>query len=201
MQDTEKTIQILLNGGVGVLPTDTIYGLVARALDQKAVDRVYKIKKRTPTKPFIILIADVKDLQLFEITPSVLSCNYYGKDKKDSLNDLVWPGPVSVVLPCNSPRFAYLRADSNTLAFRVPDDENLRLILRKTGPLIAPSANPEGFSPAKTIEEAKEYFADTVDFYNDGGVLDIQPSTLITIKNNKVVILRQGKGIIPDSLL
>ena len=65
-------------------------------------------------------------------------------------------------------------------------------LTRKTGPLVAPSANLEGKEPAKTIEQAKEYFGDNVDFYVDTGQLESKPSTLIKIVDENNMILRQG---------
>jgi L-threonylcarbamoyladenylate synthase len=65
-------------------------------------------------------------------------------------------------------------------------------LLKKAGPLVAPSANPEGMEPAKTIKEAKEYFGERVDFYINGGKLLSPPSTLIEIKNKKIFIKRKG---------
>ncbi len=183
-----EAIQFLKNGGIGVLPTDTLYGLVARALDSKAVERVYQVRGRRPDKPCIILIADVSDLQKFGVAA-------------DLLVDQLWPGAVSIVLPCDNQEFSYLHRGTKTLAFRLPADEDLREFLRQTGPLIAPSANPEGQPPALTIEKAKEYFEDKVDFFEDGGLRGSHPSTLVEIKNGKVVVLRQGSFVIPKELL
>ena len=67
MKIPKRIIKILKEGGIGVLPTDTIYGLVGLALNKKTVDRIYRVRKREKTKPFIILISNVKDLELFNI--------------------------------------------------------------------------------------------------------------------------------------
>ena len=104
----------------------------------------------------------------------------------------VWPGKVSAILPCPSREFSYLHRGTKTLAFRLPKKGDLRELLKKTGPLAAPSANPEGLEPAKTVKEAKGYFGDAVDFYIDEGRLASLPSTLIAIENDRVVIKRQG---------
>jgi L-threonylcarbamoyladenylate synthase len=185
-------ITSLNNGGVGVLPTDTIYGVVASALNRDAVERLYRLKARTPTKPFIILIADSSDLEKFGIAVDRLT---------DSLINQLWPGPVSIILPCGKDEFLYLHRGTNTLAFRLPADEALRAFLRETGPLVAPSANPEGKEPATTKEEAEKYFGARVDFYIDAKPQVGPASTLVEIKNGKVVVLRQGSAIIPEELL
>jgi len=67
MKILKKIIKILKEGGIGVLPTDTIYGLVGSALNKETVEMIYKIRKREKTKPFIILISSPKDLKIFEI--------------------------------------------------------------------------------------------------------------------------------------
>ena len=99
--------------------------------------------------------------------------------------------PLSV-LDCSQKKFSYLHRGTKTLAFRLPKKENLRKLIQKTGPLLAPSANPEGLTPALTIAEAKKYFGNEVDFYVNVGKLNKKPSTLVRIKNGEVEILRQG---------
>ena len=165
----ENIAKILKCGGVGVLPTDTLYGLVGQAEDKKAVARIKKLKKRSAGKPFIILISWLKDLGRFGIRPD--------KKMSDFLKT-VWPGPVSVVF---SPK----------LAFRWPKNKSLTEIIKKTGPLVAPSANPEGLPPATTMAEAKNYFGDKIDFYLSANKkLSGKPSTLIKLRKGKIEILR-----------
>lgn len=167
------------------MPTDTIYGLVGSALSQRAVKRIYKVRKRNPKKPFIILISSIKDLSHFGIRLDV-------KTRKFLEN--LWPGPVSVILACTDKQFFCLHRGANSLAFRLPKPQWLRKFLKKTGPLAAPSANPEGFTPAKTVKEAKRYFGSSVDFYVDVGKLESLPSTLIEVKNGKIKVIRKGVG-------
>ncbi len=172
------------------MPTDTIYGLVGSALSKKTVTRIYFLKKRDLKKPLIILIPSISSLSLFGIELS--------KEEKNLLED-VWPGKVSVILPCLSKKFEYLHKGTKTLAFRVPDREFLVYMLKKTGPLVAPSANTEGKPPARNTTEAKKYFGKEVDFYLSGKSLLNKPSTLVRIKNGKFFVLRQGPGIVPKS--
>lgn len=179
-----KPIEILKAGGIGVMPTDTIYGLVGSALSKKTVERIYAVRQRKPEKPFIVLIGSIGDLKLFKIKVDNFSKRVLSK---------VWPGKVSVILPCRSKKFSYLHRGTKTLAFRLPADVRLRNLFKKTGPLVAPSANPEGLRPAKNIKEAKKYFAKKIDFYIGGKKPDKLPSTLIQIKNKNIVILRRGK--------
>lgn len=178
-------IETFKNGGIGVLPTDTIYGLAGSALNKKAVVRIYKVRRRNLKKPLIILIGSLADLKLFGIKLN---------DRIKNLLKKVWPGPVSVILPCPNKKFVYLHRSTKTLAFRLPKSKWLRQLLKKTGPLVALSANPEGLLPAKTILEAKKYFGNQVDFYFSAGRLESPTSTLISLKGGKITIIRSGRN-------
>jgi len=169
----EELIEILKKGGIGVLPTDTIYGLVGSAFSKKAVERIYEVKERKKDKPFIILISSFKDLRIFGVE---LPREAFTLLKK------IWPGRVSVIFPLKSKKFFYLHRGKNSLAFRLPKDRWLRNILKKIGLLVAPSANLEGEPPAETIKEAKKYFGNNVDFYFNKGKIKGRPSTILEIK-------------------
>ncbi len=176
----EKAASILKTGGIGVLATDTLYGVVGQALNQATVERIYSVKERTPTKPFIILISDPADVELFGINLT---------REEERILEQYWPGPVSVILDCFGPKFEYLHRDTHSLAFRLPAKPELTSLIARTGPLVAPSANPEGLTPAPSIDAARAYFGDTVDFYIGGPVGD-KPSKIIKITSGGVEILR-----------
>ncbi len=74
----------------------------------------------------------------------------------------------------------------------MPDKSELIELLKETGPLVAPSANPQGKPPAKTIDEAQAYFGDSVDHYEDAGVVEGEPSTIISFQNGEMTVIRQG---------
>lgn len=177
----KQEIKILKDGGLGVLLTDTLYGVVGRALDEKAVAKIYEIKGRNSKKPLIILISSVKDLKLFGVKVDV-------QDQKTLEN--FWPGPVSVVLSCPLKKFEYLHRGTKTLAFRLPCKKALVEAIKITGPLVAPSANPEGMPPAKNISQAKKYFAQSVDFYVRGGRPKGKPSQIVSLSNGVVTSIR-----------
>ena len=174
---------LIVNGKVGVIPTDTLYGLVGRAQDRETVERIYRLKGRQPNKPLIVLISSLDDLSKFKVKVNA-------KTKK--VLEKYWPGKVSVILPCPNQEFEYLHRGTKTLAFRLPDYPELTHLITQTGPLVAPSANPEGLPPAKNIKEAREYFGDEVDFYYAKGILKSLPSTLIEVRDGKIKVLREG---------
>lgn len=169
LANNRQLVEALHSGGVAVIRTDTLYGLVARADNEDACNYVYVLKKRRPTKSCIILIANPSDC--------------YG-DAEELSYDISHIHDIPTSFLISSPHApSWLLCANNDLAYRVPADEGLRELLRQTGPLIAPSANPEGAPPARTISEAKAYFGDDVDIYVDGGEvpLDINPSRLLRL--------------------
>jgi len=169
----EKLIKTLEENGVVVMPTDTLYGIVGRALNASVVDRIYTIRKRNTQKPCIILICDMEELKKFGI---ILT-----KTKQKEIEK--YKEPTSFIVDCENEKFKYLHRGINTLAFRIPVSQSLRNL---------PSANPEGLLPAKNIAEAKKYFGDLVNFYVDGGELTGKPSKIIKLhKDGSASIIRE----------
>lgn len=176
----KKTIK---SSGIAVIPTDTVYGIVGRADNKNTVERIYETRRRNPERPCIILVGDVSQIKDFSVALSNL--------QEEKIKEF-WPGPVSIIFDCFDEKFKYLHRGTNTLAFRLPQDLELREFLKESGPIIAPSANPEGYPTAKSIDEAKGYFGDAVDCYVDGGVRDGKPSKVIKIKDDGgVLIIRE----------
>jgi L-threonylcarbamoyladenylate synthase len=181
--DNPQIIELLRSGQIGVLPTDTIYGIHTSVFHPESVEKIYKIIKRDLDKPLIILISSLNDLAIFKIKLDPKTYNLLGK---------YWPGKISIILPVKEESLKYLHRGKKSLAFRIPADPHLKNFLEKTGPLVSTSANPQGAKPAKTIEEAEKYFGDQLDFYVNAGPLESEPSTLVEIKNAQPHILREG---------
>ncbi len=173
---------LLKEGAIGIIPTDTIYGICTSALKKDSVEKVYSLRKRNLKKPMIILISSLEDLKIFKIRLS--------KKQKEIIRK-IWPAKISIIFPCPYREFEYLHRGTKGLAFRLPKSKWLLEILKISGPLVAPSANFEGETPAKTIKEAKKYFGNKV-FYLDKGKLEGKSSTLIRFINDKIEILRKG---------
>jgi L-threonylcarbamoyladenylate synthase len=182
---SDATVQSLRKGELAVLPTDTMYGIVCAAPIREAVEKLYRARQRAPVKPCIILIADISDLREFGIVPSAVDIEVLKRH---------WPGKVSVVFDCpdENEKWEYLHRGMKTLAFRVPDDEELRNLLCTAGPLLAPSANKEGCLPAHTLAEAKDYFGDQVSVYVDGGYREGLSSTVARLRSGVWEVLREG---------
>ncbi len=189
MKTQWQTIADILNkDGVVIIPTDTLYGIVGRAFSKKAVERIYKIKGREKGKPCIVLITSFRELEQLGVQKMTPLNQWYLLLKK------IWPGAVSVVLPSSSAKWRYLHRGTGGIAFRMVGKKNRNLydLLQQTGPLVAPSANPQGLAPARTVKEAEMYFKNKVDAYIDGKLNDKSPSTLVSLLGSKPKILRQG---------
>lgn len=181
----KRLVELLAQGAVGVLPTDTVYGLVCDASNPDAVARLYRLKSRE-RKPGTVIAATTEQVR-------ALGVSEFFVQKAQSF----WPG-VSVVLPLGDDR-AYLHQGLGDIALRIVAQEDVKALLEKTGPLLTSSANLPSQPPANTIDEARAYFADTVDFYVDGRDLsDRQPSTLVCLREGSVEIVRQGSILVND---
>lgn len=178
--------KILKNNGIAVAATDTIYGILGSALNEDVVDRIYKLKGRDDDKKLITLIPSIESLTDFGVQLSEAEVQIVQK---------LWPGAVTIILQYSGEKAAamgYLHRGTNESGFRLPAKESLRELLKETGPLVAPSANPQGAEPARTIDEAKAYFGDLVDYYEDDGEVYGEASTMIELKEGKITVIRQG---------
>ena len=172
--------QLQQRGTVGVIPTDTVYGIVARAADEEAVARLYAIKHREG-KPGTVIAASLEQLEELGLKHRYLKAV-----------EQYWPGALSVVSPCGFD-LNYLHQGKLSLAVRIPDNTDIQALLKQTGPLLTSSANHPGEPTSTNVDQAKKYFGNEVDFYVDGGDLSAnQPSTIIRIVDDAVEVLRQG---------
>lgn len=175
----DQAIELIKNGSVGVMPTDTVYGLVADARNEAAVTRMYSLKNRE-RKPGTLIAASTDQLISLGVP----------QEQIDKVAEW-WPNSLSAVLIMNGNE--YLHQGVGDIAMRVVKDETICAVLQQTGPLITSSANLPAQPGATTLDEAINYFGDSVDFYVDGGVRDhFLPSTIIKPIGDEITILRQG---------
>lgn len=174
-------------GEIAIIPTDTVYGVVACAADLQAVARLYQLKRREG-KPGTLVAANINQLIDLGVERHYLT-----------VAEGLWPGAVSVIIACGKNLF-YLHQGTNSLAIRIPDDAKLLELLQQTGPLLTSSANQPGEPPATTIAEAKDYFGDQVDWYEDGGFVNREPSTVVKIVNNAIEVVRLGAVKFDESI-
>lgn len=167
---------LLRAGGVAVIPTETVYGIVGSATEPATVKRIQELKEQSPDKPFQMLIGSID--QAREL------CVPLGR-VAEKLMRLFWPGPLTLVLPAT---------EGGTVGLRLPDHADTRAILRQGQvPLVASSANPHTEEPARDAVRARAYFDGKVDLILDGGQSPGgTPSTVAKVDGNKVTILRAG---------
>lgn len=174
-----RLITTLIEGGLAVLRTDTIYGIVARADREASVERIFTLKQRSPDKPLIVLVASVADIPYIDLKA------------KTRYTQLSAEQPTSIVLPHPSAPI-WLTRGQGSVAYRVPQRADLRELIAHTGPLVAPSANPQGLIPAANIHEAIGYFGNTIDIYVDSGDVprDTPPSRIVELRADELRIIR-----------
>ena len=186
----EKIIKVLANGGLVVMRSDTVYGIFASALNERAVEKLHSVRERDLGRGFIVLVDSIK----------TVACMVQLNDEINKRLATIWRAnsSTSVILPADELKETWLadtRESKPTICFRMPNDENLRKLLAKTGPLCAPSANTPGQPPARNITEARAYFGDAVNLYVDGGECDnVAPSRIITFDDNHQIITIRSDG-------
>ena len=179
----EKIKQELEKGGAVVLPTETVYGLFAKALDEKAVDHVYKLKRRPRDKALNLNVASLGDILNFS------------KNQPPYLQKLVesfLPGPLTIILEANDKVPYWVNSDLTTVGFRMPSHPVTLELIREFGPLIGPSANISGQDSGVTYKEILQDFNQNVLGLEDDAFLTGKDSTIIDLSGSKVKILRQG---------
>ncbi len=171
----DKTAQIadlLLAGNIGVLPTDTVYGLHCLAQDITLRQEIIDLKGRDAKMPMITLISSIAQLANYDLA--------IGKFEQTAIATY-WPGPNTLIFKTST---------GETLSFRLPANPFLTDILNRTGPLISTSANLHGKPHATTIQQAQDYFGAKVDFYVDGGELTNAPSSVYKVYDGVLEKLR-----------
>jgi L-threonylcarbamoyladenylate synthase len=184
LNDWNEAASRLMAGEIGVLPTDTLYGIVGAATKPAVVERIYDLRQRERDKALIVLLADAADLALFKAKIG---------DRAQELFDRSWPGPVSMIVPVLAPEWRHVHRGLDGIAFRVPAKPELRALLKQVGPVVAPSANLAGEMPALTVDEAYAYFGDNV-FYLDEGRIEGSPSALVDTRLDPPRVLRPAPG-------
>lgn len=194
----QDIIDTLNRGDLVVMKSDTIYGIFARALSKESVQKLHHVRNRSVEQGFIVLVDSV------ETVAGIVSL----RPKVQARLTGIWSAnfATSVILSSKGSKVPWLadtRSGKPTICFRVPHNQHLRELLRKTGPLCAPSANLPDQLPARNIYEAKSYFGDQVDLYVDGGECDTnQPSRIIRFtKNGTVETLRSDGHSHPEDFV
>ena len=179
----EKIKQELEKGGAVVLPTETVYGLFAKALDEKAVDHVYQLKGRPRDKALNLNVASLDDILNFSTNqPTYLQ----------QLLESFLPGPLTIILEANDKVPYWVNSNLTTVGFRMPSHPITLELIREFGPLIGPSANISGCESGVNFKRILEDFDQEILGLEDDSFLTGHDSTILDLTGKKVKILRQG---------
>ena len=180
MDKIEKT---LAAGGAVVLPTETVYGLFAQALNQEAVERVYELKRRPRDKALNLNVASLEEIYAFSKNPP----SYL-----DQLYQAFLPGPLTIILQANDQVPVWINSGMETVGFRIPNHPVTLDLIQKYGPLIGPYANLSGKASGTSFQQIMMDFQEEISGVEDDAALTGQDSTILDLSGEKAIILRQG---------
>ena len=175
---------IISAGGVIAFRTDTFYGLGADPLNAAAVLKIKELKGREENKPILLLISDLDEIDRLIEEP----------DSYRKIAVQLWPAALTLIGKARPELPTDLTAGTNTIGLRLPDDEEVRALVRVCGgALTATSANPSGKPPAETAADVKNYFPTGIDLIVDGGAaLITEPSTVVDVTGKQARMIREG---------
>ncbi len=187
--DDEKINEIsskIKNGKIIVFPTETVYGIGANALDEKAVNKIFKIKQRPSDNPLIVHVCDKE--MIYRIAKNITEI-------EDKLIDNFMPGPFTIILEKKDIIPNNVTCSMPTVGVRMPNNEIARTIIERCNtPIAAPSANLSGKPSGTNIKDIMNELGNKVDYVIDGGDCDIGiESTVVRVIDDEAVIFRPGK--------
>lgn len=194
-ENISKAAEILKNGGLVGLPTETVYGLSANALDGRAVAKIFAAKGRPADNPLIVHIADFEDIEKFGLVKEVPKV-------AKLLADKFWPGPLTIIMPKADIVPEITTGGLDTVAVRLPSDINARKLIKASGcPLAAPSANISGSPSPTTANHVYSDMQGKIPAIVDGGECKVGlESTVVSVKDDIITVLRPG-GVTVEDLL
>jgi L-threonylcarbamoyladenylate synthase len=180
-----RATELLRAGEVVALPTETVYGLAANALDEKAVAKIFQIKGRPANNPIIVHIASVEMAK---------RCVTAWPNPAEKLAWAFWPGPLTLVLPCAKEIPGMVTADGKTVGVRWPGHPFIQAVIRECGfPLAAPSANLSGRVSPTNAEHVRKQLGDKISLIVDGGQSQVGiESTVLDLTMSPPQVLRPG---------
>lgn len=180
-----RVVETLKQGGVIAYPTDTTYGIGCDIFNKRGIKNIYQIKQRDARKPFSFICADLSDAANYAHVS-----NFAFKIMKRHL-----PGPYTFVLEATRIVPDSLTTRQKTVGIRIPNDEIAMAIVRELGhPLVTTSANLTGEAPLHDPQEIDLAMGHMLDIVIDGGIRYGDPSTVISLIDDRIEILREGCG-------
>ncbi len=184
-QDINWAAEVLGQGGIVAIPTETVYGLAARISDDDAILKVFKAKERPSFDPLIVHVPKGAD-----ITEWV----QHFPEQAQELAAAFWPGPLTLLLKKSDRVSDLITSGNDTVAIRVPQHPLTLAMLNELGePVAAPSANPFGYVSPTSAQHVADQLGEKVDYILDGGPSDVGiESTIVSFVNDEPEVLRLG---------
>ena len=180
-----RIVEVLRGGGVVIYPTDTVYGFGCEFAQKGAIERIRRLKGRDAKKPMSFVCADLTNISRYS---RVSNFSY-------RLLKRFLPGPYTFVLPATKETPRLVQSKRKTVGIRIPDHPlPLALVSALGSPIISTSANRSDEEAITDPELLDSEFGHAVDLIVDCGLLPLQPSTVISLLNDEVEILREGAG-------
>ena len=185
MRLIRKAVDILRQGGIIIYPTDTVYGLGCDLSNKKGIERIYELKRRNRKQPLSFICSDLKHIsQYAKVT------DYAYKTMKRLL-----PGPYTFILEASRLVPKIILPKRSTTGIRVPDNQICLDLIKELGqPIISTSVKTEDGEDLGTPYEIEERFGRMVDLIIDGGIIIPEPSSVISLVDDNIEIIRNGKG-------
>ena len=187
-KDIETAAEILKNGGLVGMPTETVYSLAANAMDEDAVKSIFTAKGRPSDNPLIVHISDIGDILSFSLSDEI-------PESARKLADKFWPGPLTMILKKSDKVPFVTTGGLDSVAVRLPSHEVARKLIKAAGiPLAAPSANLSGSPSPTTAQHVMDDLQGRIGAVIDGGSSEVGlESTVLTLCTNPPTLLRPGK--------
>ena len=185
MRLIRKAVDILRQGGIIIYPTDTVYGLGCDLSSKKGIERIYELKRRNRKQPLSFICSDLKHIsQYAKVT------DYAYKTMKRLL-----PGPYTFILEASRLVPKIILPKRSTTGIRVPDNQICLNLIKELGqPIISTSVKTTDGEDLGDPHEIEEHFGRTVDLIIDGGIIIPEPSSVISLVDDNIEIIRNGKG-------
>lgn len=181
----ELLCNLINNGDLAIVPTDTVYGIIADATNEEAIKKVYMAKRRSFSKPLIIMVSNIEMLKKYVKNIS---------DVEKRLIEKYWPGRLTILFKRNNKISDLLTNGGDYIGIRLPDNKELcKLMNMLNKPLVSTSANISDNMTITEISMLEDELKNNISYIVDGGKLNDLPSTLIKVEDEKIIFLREGE--------
>ncbi len=186
-EDIKTAASFIKNGGVVGMPTETVYGLAADALNGESVKKIFLAKRRPMDNPLIVHISEIDDIEKFRLVSNF-------PEKARLLAEKFWPGPLTIIMEKSDVIPQEVSAGLETVAIRLPSHPVARALIKESGTVLAaPSANRSGSPSPTTADHVMNDLCGSINAVVDGGMCDVGvESTVITLATKTPRLLRPG---------